>query len=350
MIIFTFTVLFFLILRFTVTLFNFLSNPKITFFRTSFSDTVTIVVTVKNEESNLLNLLDSIKRQDYMAYEVFIFHSGMDSQDESTIEEYCSSDARFELVKGSLNNFSWLESRMKGSYLMLLDSNTQINKGFINALIYRTKVFKLGILSVIPTQIIKGFKQEIILPLSDFLMLNMVPLRLIRLFKTSILSTVNTDCIFMDAGFCFKQQWLGRLDPAKGTSELLKMVKQDRFRAETLLGNNYINKQTDLSRNNLVEDAAENLISHFNGNLFTGLIYIFLVVPGPVIIFFGIDLNVLILPFGLIFLSRVMIAFLTVQNPIYQILVHPLQMFLLVVVYIRALTKQLLTRRKHKAG
>jgi glycosyltransferase involved in cell wall biosynthesis len=350
MILFTFAVLFFLILRFTVTLFNFLSNPKITSFRTSFTATVSIVVTVKNEESNLLNLLDSIKRQDYSTYEVFILHSGMHSQDELLVNEFCSKDPRFALVQGTLSNFSWLESRAKGNYIMLLDSNTQINKGLINSLIYRTKVFKLGVLSVIPTQVIKGFKQQLILPLSDLLMVNMVPLRLIRLFKTPIFSTTNADCLFMDATTCFKQQWLGRLDPVKGTSELLKIVKHDSFRAETLLGNHYIYIHNELSGNDLVDAAAFNLLTFFNGNLFTGLIYVFLLVVGPIIVLFGLDVNVLILPFGLIFLSRVMIAFLTAQNPIYQILVHPLQMIILVVVYLRAVTKQLLTRRKHKAG
>lgn len=350
MILFTFAVLFFLILRFTVTLFNFLSNPKITAFRSSFSSTVSIVITVKNEESNLLNLLDSIKKQDYNTYEVFIFHSGLERHDESLVRDFCNIDERFELVQGTLNDFSWLEQRAKGNYLLLLDSNTQINKGLINSMIYRTKVFKLGILSVIPSQIIRGFKQQVILPLSDFMILNMVPLRLIRLFKAPVLATTNADCLFMDAEACFNKQWLNRFDSLKGTLELLKIVKQDQFKAETLLGNHFIDKHSYLGENDAVDAAADNLRLYFNGNLFAAFIYVFLLVIGPIIVLIGINLNVLILPFGLIFLSRVMISFLTAQNPVYNLLLHPIQMLMLVVVYIRALSKQLLTHRKHKAG
>jgi len=308
------------------------------------------VVTVRNEESNLLNLLDSIKTQDYNAYEVFIVHSGMDKTDELLVAEFCDKDQRFQLVRASADDFSWLEERAAGRYLLLLDSNTQIHKGLINALIYRTRVFKLGIISVVPSQIIRKFKQWLLLPLSDFVLLNMMPLRLIRLIKSPVLANANSDCLFLDAEICFEKQWLSRLDPVKGATELLKIVKQDRVKAETLLGNHLIDRHSFLAENGELDRAADNLRFYFNNNVFAALIYVFLVVLGPIIILFGFDLNVLILPFGLIFLSRVMISFLTAQNPIYNLLLHPLQMLMLVVVYIRAITRQLLTHSKHKTA
>jgi glycosyltransferase involved in cell wall biosynthesis len=348
MVIFTFTVLFFLILRFTVTLFNFLSNPKLTPFRTGFTSLVSIIVVLKNEESRLLNLLDSIKQQDFTSYEVLIYHAGMDSQDEDVLSQYCLQDPRFRLIHGNLNEYSWVEEQAKGDYLLLLDANTQINSGLINTLIYRLKVFKLAVISIIPNQIFKGFGQLITAPLSDFMVLNMIPLRLIRLFKTPILATANNDCLLLDAKVCFNNQWLDRIDIGKGTTELVKMAKQDHYKAEVLLGNAFVYKSVKFDRQLAWKAAAENLRVYFNGNLLVASIYVFLVVAGPLIILVGFDINVLILPFGLIFLSRLMISFLTAQNPVYNVLTHPFQMIMLVIVYLKAVSLQLLTRRKHK--
>jgi glycosyltransferase involved in cell wall biosynthesis len=348
MVVFTFTVLFFLILRFTVTLFNFLSNPKLAAFRPAFTSLVSIIIVLKNEESKLLNLLDSIKQQDFNAYEVLIYHAGMDTQDEEILLQYCLQDPRFRMIHGDLNDYSWVEDQAKGDYLLLLDANTQINSGLINTLIYRLKVFKLAVISIIPSQIIKGLDQLIIFPLSDFMVLNIIPLRLIRLFKTPILATANNDCLLLDAKICFNNQWLDRIDSRKGTTELVKMAKQDQYKAEVLLGNAFVYKSVKFDRLLALKAAAENMRGYFNGNLVVGFIYVFLVVAGPLIILVGFDINVLILPFGLIFLSRLMISFLTAQNPIYNVLTHPLQMIMLVMVYLKAVSIQLLTRRKQK--
>ncbi len=348
MIIFTFTVLVFLVLRFTVTLFNFLSNPKLSAFRPAFAASVSIVITVKNEESNLLNLLDSLAQQDFSNFEVFIRYLDMDRQDEASLQEFCSRDARFQLVKGDLNDFFWIEGVAKGNYLMLLDSNTYIHSSLINPLIYRIRVFKLGIISVIPSYTVQNFRQQLLLPLSNFIILNMVPLRLVRLFKTPVLSVFTNDCLLLDTEKCFRQQWLERLDPRKGTTELLRLVKNDGHKAEVLLGNKFIFKQAKQNDVEAVSTAAESLRMYFNGNLLVGFLYVFLVVAGPLIVLFGFDVNVLLLPAGLIFLSRMMTAFLTGQNPLFEVLSHPLQMLMLLRLYLKALSQQLLTSDKQK--
>jgi len=306
------------------------------------------VITLRNEESNLLSLLDSIKAQDFTSFQAFVFYSAMEKQDEETVAEFCSLDNRFRMVKGDLQDLSWIEREATGNYLMLLDSNTHIHAGLINSMIYRLRVFKMGILSVIPTQIVKSLRQQILLPLSDFIVLNMVPLRLVRLFKTPVFSVANKDCLLLDAQLCFQNQWLERMDQRKGAAELLRLVKQDQQKAEVLLGNTFIYKCPKNDDADVLASVSDGLRLQFNGNLLVAFLYVFLVVVGPLIVFLAFDINVLILPIGLIFLSRLMTAFMTGQNPIYMVLTHPLQMAMLIVVYIKTLSNQLLTSGKQK--
>ena len=348
MIIFTYVVLFFLVIRFSVTVFNFLSNPKLPSFGPAFTDLVSVVITVRNEESNLLNLLKSILAQEYRNIEVIIYHSALDRNDVHLVETVCKEDPRFRLVKGIAGDYSWVSGEVNGDYLLFLDSNTSIERRFINRLVYRVKVFKVAALSIIPNQIFENFLQRLVLPLNDFVILNMVPLRLIKLIKNPSFSIVNNfNCFFVDAALYKRHGWQERVDGKNGM-DLIKVVKQDNYKAEVLLGNKLVYQVSKLSSSELIRSAAENLKLNFSG-LLIEFIYVVLVVTGPLIVFLGIDLNIVILPIGLIFLSRVMISFMTDQNPVLNVLLHPLQMILLVFVFARGVQSQLLTGIQHKA-
>ena len=73
--------LFFIILRFVVTLFNFISNPKLPHIGKYYTDKVSILIPARNEDENILTLLQSIRQQDYQNYEVIILDD--DSEDDT---------------------------------------------------------------------------------------------------------------------------------------------------------------------------------------------------------------------------------------------------------------------------
>ncbi|WP_419788671.1 glycosyltransferase family 2 protein [Mucilaginibacter sp. SP1R1] len=92
--------LFFIILRFAVTLFNFISNPKLHRVVKQYNDKVSILIPARNEAGNILTLLQSVHEHDYQNYEVIVL------DDESTDDTYavCSAFAanhpRFRVIKG----------------------------------------------------------------------------------------------------------------------------------------------------------------------------------------------------------------------------------------------------------
>jgi hypothetical protein len=347
MIIFAYFVLFFLVIRFSVTVFNFLSNPKLPAFGPTYSDLISIVITVRNEESNLLNLLQSIIAQEYRNIEVIIYHSALDRNDVKLVEAVCKKDPRFRLMKGIAGDYSWVSAEISGDYLLFLDSNTSIEKRFINSLVYRLKVFKTAALSIVPNMLFESFLQRLVLPLNDFVLLNLIPLRLIKLIKSPSFSTVNNyNCLFLDAALYKNQGWQARVDASRSTLDLMKVVKQDKYKAELLLANKLVYQVSKLSSTELLKSVGESLKLNFGG-IVIEFLYLVLVVGGPLIICIGINLNIVILPIGLIFLSRVMISFMTGQNPVLNVLLHPLQMIMLVVVFVICIQSQLLTAIKH---
>lgn len=337
--IFIYFILIFLVLRFCVTLFNFLSNPKLGKYGKHFSDQVSIMIDASADTASLLKLLQSIQKQDYQFFEVII------GQAEETvipddIVSFCLSDPRFSIrreMAGSLNP----AEGATGNYLLFLGVSTVIGIGLINSLIYRTKVFKLALLSIIPTQSFTGFKNYCLIPLNNYVLLNLTPVRLVRLISSPVFSVGSNQCMFFDGAIYRKHEWEQRFkDRLPEAQEVVKTVKQEGFQAEALLGNKLIYTVIPPHVEGFFQKTGNLLFRKFGNNIFGALCYILLVVAGPLFMLANYEYSLLILPVGLIFLTRIMISFLSGQNPLWNVLLHPVQMFMLLASLSAAILKK----------
>ena len=77
MTVFIYAILIFLVIRFSVTVFNFLSNPRLPRAIKHYKDKVSILIPARDEAENILQLLQSIKEQDYSNYEVIVLDDGV---------------------------------------------------------------------------------------------------------------------------------------------------------------------------------------------------------------------------------------------------------------------------------
>lgn len=318
MMIFVYAVLVFLVLRFSVTLFNFLSNPKLGYYGRHYMDKVSVIILANSDEEDVKNMVDALERQEYKNIELLFRKQGDDEEE--------------------------LVGRASGKYLLFLGAGATLQHGAINSLIYRLKVFDLAALSLVPTYIAVGFMEKCIYPLSDFLLLNLLPLRLIRLSSQPAFAAGSNACLFFDANLCKQQGWYRKIGRKHGM-EVIKLVKQQHFKAEVLLGNKLI--YSKVSRADL-EGFPERLLMNFGNSALVAFIYLVLVIAGPIVVLTSFNPAFAVLPFGLIFLSRMMIAFLTTQNPFIQVLLHPFQMLLLLVLTGKAIGMRMLRSFKPK--
>ena len=319
MIEFLYAVLLFLVLRFSVTLFNFLSNPKLGHYGRHFTDQVTVIVAASATDYAAQELLKAISLQEYKQLEVLFQEDGLSLQD--------------------------VAEQASGRYLLFLDVQARPQHGLINNLIYRTKAFNLGLLSIIPTQQIKRLSAHCLLPLSDFLLLNLLPLRLVRLSGNQAFVTSNKECLFFDAQI-YRQQQLGQVhrNHTGSAAEMMRSLKKQKIAIEVLLGNRMLFQHSELIQ---PDRLASRLFSILGSQPLVALFYIILVIGGPVLLMLYFDPILWVLPFGLIFLSRIMVSFVTAQQPLWNIVLHPLQMVLLGGLLLKAIWKQLLTSIKH---
>jgi hypothetical protein len=333
---FIYTVLIFLVLRFSVTLFNFLSNPKLGKYGRLFSNKVSVIIQAAGDEESLLNMLNALQQQDYRHIEVIVMQSP-GSNSYAAVKAICANDPRFRVRKR--NSFHMEDAN--GDYLLFLEPDVFVHNGLINSLIYRTKVFSLAFLNIIPARSISGMLNHLLLPLNSFVLLNLVPLRLVRLFSSPVFSAAGTECMFFDAAIYSTYNWQqGTGGEMPEAVEVMRAVKQEGFKVETLLGAKLISISAPGKTDNRLLKTAAQLLKAFGNNILAASLYVLLVVAGPLVMLLNYEYSLLVLPVGLIFLSRVMISFLSGENPFWNVLLHPLQMLFL----LAALVTEIYTR------
>lgn len=349
MTIFIYSVLIFLVIRFSVTVFNFLSNPKLSRTLKHYNEKVSILIPARNESDNILLLLQSIQDQDYANYEVIVLDDCSEDNTFSIVEDFALQNPKFKIVSGKTLSKGWLGKNYAchqlselatGKYLLFLDADEIVKKGLINSLIFRMDVGKLSLLSLFTNQQMNTISERLTVPLMHFILLNLLPLRLVKLASNPAFSAASGQCMFFLASNYHENKWHQRVkDKVVEDIEIMKLVKQDQFKAEALLANGLIYCRMYKNLTESLNGFSKNLLAGFGNNIIILLLYLLLVIAGPVILVTNFNINLIVLPLTLIILSRIMISFLSGQNVILNLILHPLQMLFFLLISIISIKK-----------
>ncbi len=346
-----FITLFFLVLRFTVTLFNFLSNPKLPHIKSTYVGLVSILIPARNEEENILNLLQSIRDQDYQNYEVIILDDNSEDDTYSLCLNFAATDRRFKVIKGKPLPYDWLGKNFachqlaqeaKGDSFLFLDADEMVYDGLINSAQHRMRVYKLGLLSLFAEQQMNTLGEKLVVPLMHYILLNLLPLRLVYLVKNSAVAAASGQFMLFDAELYRKHQWHSVVkDKVVEDIEIMRAVKSAGYNGEALLANGMLSCRMYKNYAGAVNGFSKNFLAAFNYSIITLLIYLVIIIGGPMIIITTLNLQLILFMISLIALSRVMISLPSRQNAWLNALLHPLQMLNLTLIAFLAIQKYL---------
>lgn len=335
MIILLYVIFFFLILRFTVTLFNFISNPKLTASAKHYNSKVSVLIPARNEAQDITYLLDSLKYQDYQNIEVIVLDDNSEDETYVVCENFCKTDRRFRVIKGKKLEKKWLgknyachqlAKQASGEYLLFLDADEIVQDGLLNNAVNRMEIGKLHLLSLFTNQIMLTTGEKIVVPMMHFILLNLLPLRLVRLFKNPALSAASGQFMLFNAKAYHEHEWHKQVkNQVVEDVEIMKLVKLNGLRGETLLANGFIFCRMYKSYSEAIQGFSKNILSGFGNSVIGLIVYLILIIGGPVFVFLFLNLELFVFCCTLIVLSRLMISLLSGQNPIINIIIHPLQ-------------------------
>lgn len=351
MIIVIYTTFFFIILRFAVTVFNFVSDPKLRRVSKSYNNLVSILIPARNEEQNILTLLTSILNQDYRDYEVIILDDDSSDRTYQICAEFATKHAAFRVIKGKALSKPWLgknyachqlAQQAKGEYLLFLDADEQIFDGLINSSVHRMHFRSLALLSLFTNQQMKTIGESLTVPLMHYILLNLLPLRLVYLSKNASVAAASGQFMLFDADVYRRYEWhkIAR-DKIVEDVEIMKQVKLAGFNAESLLANGMISCRMYTNYQDAINGFGKNFLAAFNYNMFSFLIFLLLLIGGPMLVIITLNLQLIVMMAGLIILTRIMISLESSQNAFTNVILHPLQMFSLTLIAFSAIQKHL---------
>ncbi|MES2873544.1 MAG: glycosyltransferase family 2 protein [Bacteroidota bacterium] len=339
----------FLILRFTVTLFNFISNPKLTSSPREYDDLVSILIPARDEEKNIMSLLQSIRNQNYRNYEVVILDDHSSDRTFKLCEEFAISDSRFRVVRGKSLPKDWLGKNFachqlaqesKGKYLMFLDADETIADGLLNNTVHRMKFYRLDLLSLFTNQVMISWGERMVVPLMHFILLNLLPLRLVRLSKSPAFSAASGQFMMFSAENYKENEWHDLVrNKVVEDIEIMRTLKSLGYRGEALLANGYIFCRMYGSMSAAFQGFSKNLLAGFNNNIIGLFLYLLLVILGPIAIAYILSAELLFFALSLIILSRVMISLMSGQNVWYNIILHPVQLISMLIIAVISVKK-----------
>lgn len=338
-------------IRFTVTLFNFISNPKLTRVNKHYNDLVSILIPAMDEEDNIAALLESIAFQDYKDFEVIVYDDDSSDRTFAVCSSLARTDERFRVIKGGELPPGWLGKNhacselakiAKGDYFLFLDTGEMVSRGLINSAVHRMKLYNLSLLSLFANQEMCSAGEKATVPLLHYLLLNLLPLRLVFLLRSPSIATACGQFMLFDAATYRKEQWHSLVrDKIIEDAGIMQQVKLKHYRGEVLLANDMLRCRMYRGYRQAIAGLSKNALAAFNDSIAGLLIYILLIIGGPMIVLMTLNPSLIFFMGGLIALTRIMISFSSGQNAFYNLLLHPVQMFNLTLIAFLSIQKHL---------
>jgi chlorobactene glucosyltransferase len=298
-----------------------------------------------------LNLLNSILEQDYQNYEVIILDDDSSDGTYELCAGFAAKHASFRVIKGKELTGRWLgknyacyqlAQQAKGDCFLFVDADVKLYNGAINSAVHRMYFRKLGLLSLFTNQQMETLGEWATVPLMHFILINLLPLRLVLLSKTPSVAAASGQFMLFDADIYRKHNWHKEtLDKVVEDVEIMKKVKAAGYNGESLLANQMVSCRMYHNYTSAIDGFGKNFLAAFNYNIFSFLIFLILLIGGPMIVLTTLNLNLITMMIALIILARTMASLLAGQSPLRNIVLHPVQMFSMVFIAFSAIQRYL---------
>jgi glycosyltransferase involved in cell wall biosynthesis len=322
----------------------------------TFSDRplISVLIPARNEEKNITGCLISVIAQTYGTLEIIVLDDDSKDRTAEIVGSMQRIDERVSLIKGKKLPEGWLGKNWAcsqlaehagGRYLLFIDADVRLQPEAIAYAIGLLKRKQVSMVSVFPTQEIKSPGAWLIVPLMNWLLLSFLPLRKVYSSPNPSFVAANGQFILIERRM-YKS--MGGHDSVRNKieedMEIARNLKKGGHRVLTALGGRYIFCKMYDGFKDSFNGFSKNFFPGFNTSAsvfitlswFAGIIQL-----APFIVpFIGISATV---PLLLVLAGRGLISVRSGQNPLINIILHPIQMILMMLIGIYSV---LLHKRK----
>jgi chlorobactene glucosyltransferase len=265
--------------------------------------------------------------------------------------DFAAAHPHFSVIKGLKLPAGWLgkthacdrlAKKAKGDYFLFMDADEIVGNGLLNSAVHRMQLNKLGLLSLLPNQKMQTLGEKTTVPLMNYMVLNLLPLRLIYLAKTALVATACGQFMLFDAALYQANHWHSKVkDKIVEDAEIMKLVKTRGYNGELLLANGMISCRMYKSYMDGINGFSKNVLALFNYNIISLLLNILLTIVGPMLVIMTLNFPLIFFMAGLIILTRIITSLSSGQSAWQNVLLHPLQMLNIVIISFLSIQKYL---------
>ncbi|MFY8159930.1 MAG: glycosyltransferase [Candidatus Kapaibacteriota bacterium] len=296
---------------------------------------VSVLVPARNEERNILNLLNSISNQNYPNYELIILDDNSTDNTAKIISEFIANNSyiNIQLIIGRELPSGWigknwacfqLSESANGDILIYTDADNTHSKDAIITSVNAINRNNVDFLSAFPEQILVTFWEKVITPFIDLVLYSLLPLILVKNSKFTSLSAANGQWIVI-AKDAYKIT--GGHNTLKNKIvedvEFCKLIKSKNLKAMVLNGQEIIFTRMYHNLTEIISGFNKNFYGLTNNNIFIFLFLMtFFTLLGilPFVYLFCFALNYVIILTLLLLLWQILLSLMIKQNKITEIL------------------------------
>jgi chlorobactene glucosyltransferase len=149
------------------------------------SPCISVLVPARNEEEDIVPCVESLRKQDYPAYEILVLDDNSTDRTAERVAEIAAKDPRVKLLRGKPLPQGWagkphachqLAAQAKGSWLLFTDADTIHAPTVLSSAMTYAHEHNLSLVSGLPLQKAVSFSQRVAVPAMYFFILCCMPL------------------------------------------------------------------------------------------------------------------------------------------------------------------------------
>jgi chlorobactene glucosyltransferase len=317
---------------------------------------VSVLIPARNEEAGIRRCVAHVLNQSYSKTEVMVLDDQSEDRTYAIVAEMKKDHPGLTLFRGKdlpqgWNGKNWachqLSQKALGEIIIFVDADCILAPWAVESALGMMEHYALDLLSSFPTQELKGMAGFLLVPVMDWVLLSFLPLRLVYLCPHQSFVAANGQFMaFLRKPYDAIGGHKGVADQIVEDMELARAVKTHGFKMMTALGAESVSCTMYTSFSDAFHGFSKNFFPGFNTTPFRFSCMIALFAFFYLLPFFLIfTCKGVLIPIGLIYLQRVILAFTDRQNPLLNALLHPLQMVFMVVVGLNSMRVSLGKKR-----
>jgi glycosyltransferase involved in cell wall biosynthesis len=308
---------------------------------------VSVLIPARNEEFNIGTILHHLSTHDYENMEILVYDDLSSDRTYEVASEIAARDSRIKVIRGSELPEGWmgknngchrLAMEAEGEYLLFLDADVKVYKGLIASAVANVQKNQTDLFSIFPKQKMNTLAEWLTVPLMNWILVSLLPLRLVKGSKWSSFSAANGQFMMFRAEVYQKEKFHQQL---KGINvediAISRLMKQKGYRVQTLLGNHQMSCRMYQAWEEAVHGFSRNLFYFFGGSKVLSLLFALLTTFGFVAVYLALGWQGAAAYFIMTILIRILVSLWSRQNIAINLLLGPLQQFSLFYVIVKAL-------------